>query len=466
MPLLKNPPGIIPARAGFTLCEPDAPRAQWDHPRSRGVYTGGTMRISSGRGSSPLARGLRGTAYHYPCRVGIIPARAGFTSRPSPRASRPRDHPRSRGVYARAGRGGGGGGGSSPLARGLHVLAGGAGCDNGIIPARAGFTRRPPGRPRHAPDHPRSRGVYPRPPRGPPSRRGSSPLARGLLRRRPPRGDPARIIPARAGFTPIPRRRIPAIQDHPRSRGVYPDVFAATYQETGSSPLARGLQVGQVAGADGVGIIPARAGFTEGYHGVRSPDRDHPRSRGVYPRSMLTSCPVRGSSPLARGLLRAALAARAARRIIPARAGFTRRRPSSVGRPRDHPRSRGVYTALAVGMRLWVGSSPLARGLRLAAPATRARPRIIPARAGFTMCGSAATAPSPDHPRSRGVYDLIQRWGQVVTGSSPLARGLPPWTRASSRAARIIPARAGFTPRSWPSRSATRDHPRSRGVYG
>ena len=301
------------------------------------------MRISSGRGSSPLARGLRGTAYHYPCRVGIIPARAGFTSRPSPRASRPRDHPRSRGVYARAGRGGGGGGGSSPLARGLHVLAGGAGCDNGIIPARAGFTRRPPGRPRHAPDHPRSRGVYPRPPRGPPSRRGSSPLARGLLRRRPPRGDPARIIPARAGFTPIPRRRIPAIQDHPRSRGVYPDVFAATYQETGSSPLARGLQGGQVAGADGVGIIPARAGFTEGYHGVRSPGRDHPRSRGVDPPTAVVGGSSAGSSPLARGLHGLGRGHEVVGGIIPARAGFTIGGARHQGQAQDHPRSRGVY---------------------------------------------------------------------------------------------------------------------------
>ena len=50
----------------------------------------------------------------------------------------------------------------------------------------------------------------------------------------------------------------------------------------GSSPLARGLPVEELEGGTRFGIIPARAGFT-----VRRPPpeqmvRDHPRSRGVY----------------------------------------------------------------------------------------------------------------------------------------------------------------------------------------
>ena len=53
-----------------------------------------------------------------------------------------------------------------------------------------------------------------------------------------------------------------------------------------------------------------------------------------------------------------------------------------------------------------VGSSPLARGLRLRAAGFSPKTRIIPARAGFTLPISALgiVQDNPDHPRSRGVY--------------------------------------------------------------
>ena len=53
-------------------------------------------------------------------------------------------------------------------------------------------------------------------------------------------------------------------------------------QIVGSSPLARGLHVERQAGTVGLGIIPARAGFTEGREPESRPESDHPRSRGVY----------------------------------------------------------------------------------------------------------------------------------------------------------------------------------------
>ena len=51
--------GIIPARAGFTVWEPQVWRAPRDHPRSRGVYPTFNGPTISTTGSSPLARGLR-----------------------------------------------------------------------------------------------------------------------------------------------------------------------------------------------------------------------------------------------------------------------------------------------------------------------------------------------------------------------------------------------------------------------
>ena len=132
-----------------------------------------------------------------------------------------------------------------------------------------------------------------------------------------------------------------------------------------------------------------------------------------------------GSSPLARGLPRNLTMLPIEARIIPARAGFTSV-PGAHHHPhQDHPRSRGVYPLHPLGGGDPPGSSPLARGLRI--------------------WGRASTGSSMDHPRSRGVYATSDQRYPQLGGSSPLARGLPP---------------RGYGPAR-----AREDHPRSRGVY-
>ena len=213
---------------------------------------------------------------------------------------------------------------------------------------------------------------------------GSSPLARGLLITASTRRARLRIIPARAGFTRghTPKRR--PSSDHPRSRGVYLDCWRTRPSIWGSSPLARGLHDISALKMVVPRIIPARAGFTSIQNTSLLWYSDHPRSRGVYSSSSPRAARTAGSSPLARGLLRLVLDARQPRRIIPARAGFTSR-PTPLWKPCvDHPRSRGVYPLPyrpALGR---PGSSPLARGLPASVPACARPPGIIPARAGFT----------------------------------------------------------------------------------
>ena len=172
---------IIPARAGFTLASTSATRPRWDHPRSRGVYVGGEWAGHWCSGSSPLARGLLPVGHAGEIERRIIPARAGFTSDCQSTSASSPDHPRSRGVYAAAlplvalvvG--------SSPLARGLRFSSTPPTFRLGIIPARAGFTPCGPASRLALRDHPRSRGVY-RARRAAAAREvGSSPLARGLL---------------------------------------------------------------------------------------------------------------------------------------------------------------------------------------------------------------------------------------------------------------------------------------------
>ena len=132
-----------------------------------------------------------------------------------------------------------------------------------------------------------------------------------------------------------------------------------------------------------------------------------------------------------------------------------------------------------------IGSSPLARGLRIEDHKTASPCRIIPARAGFTFMRFSVVSGRWDHPRSRGVYGMDDLTSSSSSGSSPLARGLLCLGRSVRDRRGIIPARAGFTEvgvvaralggiiparagftdrRQW-RKANPRDHPRSRGVY-
>ena len=233
-------------------------------------------------------------------------------------------------------------------------------------------------------DHPRSRGVYPIALRHTHVLEGSSPLARGLPAERLPNRTGRGIIPARAGFTRASPQYCQPFSDHPRSRGVYEYAFCCSWWWFGSSPLARGLPDQGHGDAVPIGIIPARAGFTFSRRSVRSRISDHPRSRGVYPEvSMILTAdedhprsrgvylsprqhegPGAGSSPLARGLLSRPEEQVALGGIIPARAGFTADALGDAGKKADHPRSRGVYWPPRFRASRPRGSSPLARGLR------------------------------------------------------------------------------------------------------
>ena len=357
-------------------------------------------------GSSPLARGLRDRRWRRGAGCRIIPARAGFTSGSCGSRACRRDHPRSREVYDDAEQSDYDEEGSSPLARGLQYRRARDEADGRIIPARAGFTRPPMAERSGVSDHPRSRGVYFRELwiKGLPA--GSSPLARGLRRRRAVGLRRGGIIPARAGFTPRPPCRRPSRPDHPRSRGVYLLQAVMIVSFLGSSPLARGLPAALPWGMVWLGIIPARAGFTSRTRRTGRRRWDHPRSRGVYSRVTYQGSSGPGSSPLARGLP----------------AGVHAREAAEL----DHPRSRGVYVSPTAPSGPTAGSSPLARGLRRRCRRPHSPDGIIPARAGFTPRTTAAPMRPGDHPRSRGVYGLPDGLDGAAPGSSPLARGLPP----------------------------------------
>ena len=294
---------------------------------------------------------------------------------------------------------------------------------------------------------------------------GSSPLARGLHSAAAVGAEEMGIIPARAGFTMRTRSRRRSRADHPRSRGVYVHYRPGARGPEGSSPLARGLRLAVFPMSRENRIIPARAGFTppprlphEGaadhprsrgvYWSVSCPVRrspDHPRSRGVYSATAPSTPSRRGSSPLARGLLVAAFEMGGQYGSSPLARGLPPAPGPGARAARIIPARAGFTSGRHNALTTELGSSPLARGLPYVDGAAGNRGGIIPARAGFTSRPRTASSGAPDHPRSRGVYAGDTTGGETRTG--------------------IIPARAGFTRTGTGSATWGPDHPRSRGVY-
>ena len=334
-----------------------------------------------------------------------------------------RAHPRSRGENISDRRGEHSRPGSSPLARGklegrLAALSG-----QRLIPARAGKTLAIGTKTPTHPAHPRSRGENNLSEDDSSFWRGSSPLARGKLRRLPSSSLRSGLIPARAGKTIRPQTSSPKAAAHPRSRGENRSARDTGGSSQGSSPLARGKLLACAAGVLWRGLIPARAGKTGALLYLLRRSTAHPRSRGENSVADVVTGLAPGSSPLARGK-------------SSAHSGTP---PASSA----HPRSRGENLLAHHDGVFLEGSSPLARGKPCVHLGRSANRRLIPARAGKTWCG--------------------RTWGQRLCGSSPLARGKPRRRRAGRPQRGLIPARAGKTCQCCSRCSQRPAHPRSRG---
>ena len=232
---------------------------------------------------------------------GIIPARAGTTLPPCITCAIARDHPRSCGDHASSQTEAMMVEGSSPLVRGPRRAGERALKLHGIIPARAGTTTRRTRRRSSARDHPRSCGDHFPYFRKAVDRLGSSPLVRGPRLRRLEPHDPLGIIPARAGTTPSWCRPRRSTRDHPRSCGDHAFLLTALVFSRGSSPLVRGPLLGTANNEIVIGIIPARAGTTAPGSSRTRPAWDHPRSCGDHSRPVGRLSVASGSSPLVRG---------------------------------------------------------------------------------------------------------------------------------------------------------------------
>ena len=191
--------------------------------------------------------------------------------------------------------------------------------------------------------------------------------------------------------------------------------------------------------------------------------RAHPRSRGENALAGALIFGERGSSPLTRGKPAVPLLVIYGVRLIPAHAGKTAQAWIGPRPAAAHPRSRGENGMQARRTRLGSGSSPLTRGKQLRGSEFVLGGGLIPAHAGKTpTSGPSRTAPTA-HPRSRGENQKEPADLEEVDGSSPLTRGKLRDCNSQHEDSRLIPAHAGKTRPPNMRVSLVGAHPRSRG---
>ena len=171
---------------------------------------------------------------------------------------------------------------------------------------------------------------------------------------------------------------------------------------SGTSPRARGKRCRAWIECNSIRNIPACAGKTRCRGGVLLPRQEHPRVRGEN-EWLTPHLPSRGgTSPRARGKPSIFEPRVKKARNIPACAGKTNTVYNNGIRKAEHPRVRGENSWVAFPQFNACGTSPRARG-KLRAIGFRHIPRRnIPACAGKTVARGNRRRGGSEHPRVRG----------------------------------------------------------------
>ena len=186
-------------------------------------------------------------------------------------------------------------------------------------------------------------------------------------------------------------------------RGEHVDFAPRATALPGSSPHTRGAPVVFEHHGIAHGIIPACAGSTREHPSLSAINWDHPRIRGEHLDETFYVSFRTG--------------------IIPAYAGSTMAQNVNMIKAGDHPRIRGEHSPRTGKPVANQGSSPHTRGAPRLDRERAARRGIIPAYAGSTTAGGAASAARGDHPRIRGEHPSVMQGTLRRAGSSPHTRG-------------------------------------------
>ena len=294
-------------------------------------------------------------------------------------------------------------------------------------------------------------------------REGSSPRVRGKQEDRPGHGRGVRLIPARAGKTRNPRNEPRCSRAHPRACGENWSTRQGSSDTCGSSPRVRGKLRHPQPQFRRDRLIPARAGKTRRGAVFRPGSPAHPRACGENVTPSGSARPTSGSSPRVRGKPGNLIAGQRGERLIPARAGKTSYTRQAISRQRAHPRACGENSAERSPAHLVQGSSPRVRGKQGHAPRAGHGDGLIPARAGKTPARPPRGRTPRAHPRACGENSGREMPSMSTRGSSPRVRGKLQRHRQVAVAGRLIPARAGKTRATTAAVWPPRAHPRACG---
>ena len=213
-------------------------------------------------------------------------------------------------------------------------------------------------------------------------------------------------------------------------------------------------------------IIPAHAGNSVSRRTTIPTSTDHPRACGELTEAAVRRWFVVGSSPRMRGTPWYTAPGGRRVRIIPAHAGNSSASSLMLRMPTDHPRACGELFFRLMAESAESGSSPRMRGTHGGALFGKHILRIIPAHAGNSRTSPARTSMSADHPRACGELSSLDTSTLPSSGSSPRMRGTQPQEVRAGLWHRIIPAHAGNSLWSAYRASWTPDHPRACGELG
>ena len=135
----------------------------------------------------------------------------------------------------------------------------------------------------------------------PSSAPGSSPRGRGGLGRGALGHCVAGLIPARAGRSRKPSRLHGPSWAHPRAGGAVERFLVDLRERRGSSPRGRGGRPLVPVRQQPAGLIPARAGRSHARRDPHGEQGAHPRAGGAVKPGTAAKAPTWGSSPRGRG---------------------------------------------------------------------------------------------------------------------------------------------------------------------
>ena len=455
--------GLIPARAGKTCGGARSLFRRGAHPRACGENAQCSPRGWDRCGSSPRVRGKPEPRDDRRGVGGLIPARAGKTRRTTLAPGPPGAHPRACGENAWLNSSAVISPGSSPRVRGKRRQDRARRCNLRLIPARAGKTLRGPSTALWHPAHPRACGENRHECGDGEDLLGSSPRVRGKRSSIQASCSSSRLIPARAGKTKTSPQPGPGGTAHPRACGENRRSCTRRPPEPGSSPRVRGKQRWRFRQCQHSRLIPARAGKMAAAAACSPARSAHPRACGENFSSPNVVVFGDGSSPRVRGKPGPPVRNGSIEGLIPARAGKTGPPARPRGRPAAHPRACGENAMHACARATAAGSSPRVRGKRRRrAPSTWTR-RLIPARAGKTSTWCSSIARPRAHPRACGENSMPPGVSPPSSGSSPRVRGKRRMLDDFFHLPGLIPARAGKTYAPPIRPETSRAHPRACG---